>query len=88
MASSRGFGVAVPRQGEPFSERLPMFHQLDVRIEKNWQFRDWRLMTYLDVWNAYNNAAVEGIQYNYDFTQQAPQTGLPIVPSLGLRGEF
>jgi hypothetical protein len=81
-------GPYVPLQGAPFSERLPLFHQLDVRVEKNWQFRAWRLMAYLDVWNAYNNAAVEGIQYNYDYTQQAPQTGLPIIPSLGLRGEF
>jgi hypothetical protein len=65
-----------------------MFHQLDVRIEKNWQFRAWRLMAYLDVWNAYNHAAVEDYVYNYDFTRRAPQTGLPIVPSLGVRGEF
>jgi TonB family protein len=81
-------GSYVPLQGAQFSDRLPLFHQLDVRIEKNWQFRAWRLMAYLDVWNAYNNAAVEGIQYNYDYTQRAPQTGLPIIPSLGLRGEF
>jgi hypothetical protein len=81
-------GANVPLQGEPFSDRLPIFHQLDVRIEKNWQFRDWRLMAYLDVWNAYNNAAVEGIQYNFNFTERAPQTGLPIIPSLGVRGEF
>lgn len=81
-------GPFIPLEGEPFSDRLPLFHQLDVRIEKNWQFRAWRLMAYLDVWNAYNNAAVEDFQYNYDFTQRAPATGLPIVPSLGLRGEF
>jgi TonB family protein len=81
-------GSYTPLQGKPFSKRLPLFHQLDLRVEKNWQFQDWRLMTYLDVWNAYNNAAVEDIQYNFNFTKSAPQTGLPIIPSMGVRGEF
>lgn len=77
-----------PLEGKPFSERLPLFHQLDVRLERTWQFADWRLLAYLDVWNAYNNPAVEGYQYNFDFSSRAPQTGLPILPSVGLRGEF
>jgi TonB family protein len=81
-------GSYVPLQGEPFSQRLPLFHQLDVRIDKRWQFKDWRLSAYLDVQNIYNNPAVEAIIYNYDFSQHAYQTGLPILPSIGLRGEF
>jgi hypothetical protein len=81
-------GSYASLQGKPNSERLPLFHQLDVRLERSWQFADWRLLAYLDVWNAYNNAAVEGYQYNFDFSSRAPQTGLPILPSFGLRGEF
>src|SRR5690606_15537402 len=81
-------GSYAPLQGKLNSERLPLFHQLDVRLERSWQFADWRLLAYLDVWNAYNNAAVEAYQYNFDFSSRAPQTGLPILPSLGLRGEF
>jgi hypothetical protein len=81
-------GSYVPLQGEPFSQRLPLFHQLDLRVDKRWQFRDWRLSAYLDVQNVYNNPAVEAIVYNYNFSQQAFQTGLPIIPSIGLRGEF
>lgn len=74
--------------GKPNSERLPFFHQLDLRVDKTWQFEDWKFSTYLDVYNAYNNQAVEGISYNYNYTQQNYQTGLPIIPSIGLRGEF
>lgn len=81
-------GSYAPLQGKLNSERLPLFHQLDVRLERSWQFADWRMLAYLDVWNAYNNAAVEAYQYNFDFSSRAPQTGLPILPSLGLRGEF
>ena len=81
-------GSYQPIQGAPFSERLPLFHQLDVRIEKKWQWENARLTWYLDVLNAYNNAAQEAINYNFDFSEQSFQSGLPIIPSVGLRGDF
>jgi TonB family protein len=75
-------------QGRPNSRRLPLFHQLDLRLDKSWQFEDWKFSTYLDVYNVYNNQAVEALSYNYNYTQETYQTGLPIIPSIGLRGEF
>ncbi len=78
----------APLQDEAFSRRLPLFHQLDLRIDKRWQFKDWRFSAYLDVQNAYNNSAAEALSYNFDFTDQQYQTGIPIIPSLGVRGEF
>ncbi len=68
--------------------RLPAFHQFDLRLDRKWVWDTWMLGVYLDVQNVYNQANVEGIRYNYDATLQTPQTGLPIIPSLGLRGEF
>jgi TonB family protein len=81
-------GSYVALSGEPFSRRLPLFHQLDIRVDKRWQFRDWRLSAYLDIQNVYNHQAVEALVYNYNFSQESFQTGLPILPSIGLRGEF
>lgn len=78
----------APLQGELNSRRLPLNHQLDVRIEKTWQFELWRLIGYLDVWNVYVNPAVEGVAYNYDYSRETESTGVPILPSLGLQGEF
>jgi hypothetical protein len=75
-------------QGQPFSQRLPLFHQLDIRVDKSWQFRRWRLSAYLDVQNAYNNAAREAFVYNYDFTLRSYQLGIPFIPSIGVRGEI
>jgi len=44
---------------------------------------------YLDLINVYNRQNPDLIQYNYDYSQSKPQTAsLPIVPSLGVRGEF
>ncbi len=47
--------------GEPYlnydklnSERLKPFHQLDLRVDKNFFFKKWSLMLYIDVQNVYN----------------------------------
>ena len=57
-------------------------------MEKNWHLRDFDLMFYVDLWNAYNHAASEAFTYNFDYSRRAYQQGLPILPSLGFRGEF
>ncbi|MBN2893478.1 MAG: TonB-dependent receptor [Bacteroidales bacterium] len=36
------------------SERFKSFHQLDLRIDKNFFFEKWSLMLYVDIQNAYN----------------------------------
>lgn len=36
------------------SERFAAFHQLDLRIDKNYFFKKWTLMLYIDIQNAYN----------------------------------
>ncbi|WP_437801504.1 TonB-dependent receptor domain-containing protein [Sorangium sp. So ce693] len=82
-----GTYTPIPFSG-PNSERLPAFHQLDLRLDKTWKFKTWRLAAYLDVQNVYNNANSEAIQYNYNYTARQYVTGLPILPSVGMRGEF
>ncbi|CAN5924837.1 hypothetical protein BH11MYX4_BH11MYX4_38530 [soil metagenome] len=73
----------------PFSRRNPPFHQLDVRIDKSWQVtKDFKLSAYLDIYNAYNQANVEGVSYNYNQTLSTNATGIPFLPSIGLRGEL
>jgi TonB family protein len=75
-------------QGTVNSRRIPAFHQLDLRVDKTWDFESYKISAYLDVQNAYNRANPEGISYNYRYTKPDWQTGIPMIPSLGLRGEF
>jgi outer membrane receptor protein involved in Fe transport len=77
-----------PGMRAPFSSRLPDFMQLDLRIDKRFAFKTWILALYLDVTNVTNRANVEGFSYSYDFTRRAPVTGLPILPSVGVRASF
>ncbi|HET7788570.1 MAG TPA: TonB-dependent receptor [Myxococcales bacterium] len=82
------FDAYLPIYGPINSVRVPTFHQLDVRLDRVWTFDAWTLDAYLDVLNAYNHRAIEGSVYSYDFSQHAYFEGLPVVPTLGLKGSF
>lgn len=81
-------GGYLPIDGPTNGERLPAFHQLDVRVDKRWTLRRAMINLYLDVQNAYNRQNGEAWNYSYNFQQRALTTGLPIIPSLGTRVEF
>jgi outer membrane receptor protein involved in Fe transport len=68
--------------------RRPLFHQLDLRVEKTWFFDRWRLSAYLDVQNVYNAENPEATLYDYRYAESAPLRGLPILPSVGIKGSF
>ena len=74
--------------GPTNSARNPFFHRLDLRIEKTFIIDFFRLSIYLDVQNVYNAENRELTIYNYDFSESAGVNGLPILPSLGLRGQL
>ena len=80
--------VYVPQYGAVNSERLGTFSALDLHVDRIWNFDRWRLSLYLDVQNVTNRANQEGWQYSYDYRQRQPLTGLPILPILGLKGEW
>ena len=83
-------GSYIPLQEfPPFGNRNPAFHQLDVRIDKRWDLGGGvRISAYLDIYNIYNQANVEGVSYNYNQTLSTNATGIPFLPSIGLRGEL
>ncbi len=79
---------SVPLPGLPWSQRLPDFFQLDARLDKRFVFDAWTFVVYLDVQNVTNQQNPEALFYNFNYTQSAYLTGIPLLPTLGLRGEF
>ncbi|HEY4014597.1 MAG TPA: TonB family protein [Polyangiaceae bacterium] len=71
-----------------FTARLPLFHSLDLRVDKSWKAWWGTIGIYLDVLNVYNNANVAGISYDYNSTHQSFANDLPILPSFGIRVEM
>lgn len=68
--------------------RLDTFMQLDVRVERTWLFRLWAIGAYLDIINVTNRKNPEGIDYDYRYRESTPVTGLPIFPTIGVRGTW
>ena len=82
-------GVYLPTYGKVNSERNPMFHQLDVKLEKQFKIgSSFILAPYLDVQNVYGSSNVEGDDYNYDYSKKEEANGLGLFPNLGIRGEL
>lgn len=77
-----------PVYGDNNAERAPMFHQLDVRLEKKWSIGEGSVSAYLELINAYNAQNREGTAYSYDFSKKEAVSGLPLFPNIGLRGEL
>ncbi|MGE3975446.1 MAG: TonB-dependent receptor plug domain-containing protein [Bdellovibrionales bacterium] len=80
--------VYIPVRGPYFSERLEPFFQLDLRADKKWVYDTWILWAYLDIQNISSQKNAESIRYSYDYSSKATITGLPIFPTLGVKGEF
>ena len=68
-------------------DRTAAFYQLDLRVDKTWDFRRWDLSWYLDLQNATNRQNPEVIGYSDDYYTEEPVNGLPIIPAFGLKGE-
>jgi TonB family protein len=74
--------------GDSGSRRLPAFFQADVRVDKRWVFDKWVFSAYVDVQNVSNHENAEFYFENYDCSTRVALPGLPLFPSLGLRGEW
>jgi hypothetical protein len=77
-----------PIYGAPLSESFPLFHQLDVRVDKRWVLRRTIVSAYLDVLNVYNQQNTEAYFYSVDFRRRTGGLSMPILPLIGVRVEI
>jgi len=68
--------------------RLPTYHQLDVRLDRDFDAGPVRGTVFLEVLNAYYAQNAEGVIYQYDFERSMPVPGIPILGTLGVRAVF
>ncbi len=95
-----GDGVYEPDAGETFTyqredpenkentSRYPLNHRLDLRVQYK---RTWGALDatfYLDVINAYGRDNIQSYDYNEDFTERDEETGMPFLPSFGVKLKY
>ena len=51
-------------------------------------FDTWKFAAYLSLINATNHTNVEGVTYNFDYSESGSINGLPILPVFGIKGEW
>ncbi len=78
----------IPLSGAPQSERFPTFHQLDLRVDKQWLLDRARVSAYLDIQNVYNAQNIELFAYRADYRARAGVPGLPVLPAIGVRVDY
>lgn len=74
--------------GQSSRERLPYFHQLDIRVDRKWVFEQFSATAYLDLLNVYNNTNVEGVISDFRSREVQSIPSLPILPVFGMSAEF
>ncbi|MGH1344598.1 MAG: TonB-dependent receptor [Nannocystales bacterium] len=80
--------VPLAAAGPRNHERFPVFHQLDLRVDKSWILQRVEIGAYMDVQNVYNRLNPEAYIYSSDYTRRVDAVGLPIFPSLGFRIDY
>lgn len=80
--------VYVPIRGGIYSQRFENFRQLDLRIDRRYVFDEWILTAYVDIQNVLNTTNSQNFQYAYDYREKKKVRGLPILPAIGVKGEF
>ena len=78
----------IPVYDTSTTARMPYYLAVDARIDKAWVYDRWTLTAYLDLQNATNRRNVEMISWSFDYADELPIYGLPIIPAFGLRGEW
>jgi hypothetical protein len=80
--------VYIPSAGTIYSQRFEAFKQLDIRIDRKYIYDTWILTVYLDVQNLTNSNNTQSFEYSYDYSKKEKGSGLPILPTFGIKGEF
>ncbi|MBI4396778.1 MAG: TonB-dependent receptor [Elusimicrobia bacterium] len=70
------------------SARLPDYHRLDLRVDREWKFNTWTLSSYIEVINLYSRRNIGGYSYNADYSSRKPIHQLPTIPAFGLTAKF
>ena len=80
----------TPILGANNSARFPDYHRLDLRFDYDWYFNTWKLQTYFEMINVYNQCNVAGYDYDrqYNVESKKKVCQLPMIPSFGVQAEF
>ncbi len=81
-------GRPIPVYAAVNSGTLPVYHRLDLRVDRNYVFNKWKFNTYFELNNVYQRKDIVGYSYNGNYTQREPINAFVLPFSFGVQGEF
>ncbi|MCX7909826.1 MAG: TonB-dependent receptor [Ignavibacteria bacterium] len=69
-------------------ERLPIFRQTDIRVDKRWFLKNFNIVTYLDIQNVFSTKNKSGIRWDFRTQSIEYLQSIGIIPSIGIYFEF
>ncbi len=70
------------------SELLPNYSSLDIRVDKRWNFKNWSLITYIDIQNVLNKKNVTDYRWNKYTMVVEENESIGLLPSIGINAKF
>ena len=80
--------IYIPVEGVLNSENLPATIQLDLRGDRKWRFDKWIMSLYIDLLNVTGRSNGFNYEYNFDYSSCEIESGIPFLPTFGIKGEF
>lgn len=68
--------------------RLPLFHALDLRVDRRWTLGGLQFDTYVDIQNAYGRKNVTAYSWNQRTGLVEPGESIGVLPTIGVNIEF
>jgi hypothetical protein len=73
---------------EYLTRRLSVSHQLDLRVDRRWNFARRALVAFLDIQNVYNFRVPQIPSWDFADQKIEDRNSIGILPSVGIRAEF
>jgi len=68
--------------------RLPDYSRLDIRVDKRWNFKNWSLVTYIDIQNVLGKKNITNYEWNKFKKIVEPNESLGVLPTIGINAQF
>lgn len=81
-------GRPIPVYAGVNSDTLPVYHRLDLRVDRNYVFNTWKLNTYFELNNFYQRKNIVGYSYDATYTTREPVYSVVLPISFGVQAEF
>lgn len=70
------------------SETLPNYSSWDIRIDIRWNFKNWSLITYIDIQNVLNKKNITDYRWNKYKMEVEENQSIGLLPSIGINAKF